>query len=195
MKIPSLDRVVLFLIYLNGGKFDGKTNVHKNLFLAKELMKLDEFPAGFKPYFYGPFSPQVSESLDLLVACGLLEESQTLLGANQGFEMKKSTYKLTDVGKTAAPEIKDSHTEFTQEFEKSFEKLSSTGCHEKTTVLAAAAKMKLILSTEKTPLKIENIRAKAKELGWEIDPGDIDAAINVLVKTGLAKIQKSSQSV
>jgi hypothetical protein len=184
---PNVYELVLHLVDLNGGTFRGKTNIHKNIYLLKQMMPEVRFPLEFQPYFYGPFSQDVSEALDLLENSGLLKVKQIDFGVKDSFEVRKYVYELTPSGSKAAEAVEGNHKEFAGLFKKGFGTLKSTGYHENTKVLATAAKVKLILSREKRPLNSNSIRSKAKELGWEIVERDLDASLKVLLDTGLAK--------
>jgi uncharacterized protein YwgA len=148
------------------------------------------FPFRFRPHFYGPFSSDISSALDLLGNSGLLSVSQIDYGIRDDFEIRQYVYELTETGKEVAKSVGEEYAEFVQVFEEQFAKLKNTGYHENTKVLSTAAKVKHILSSEKSRLTPDTISKKGKLLGWEIQKSDLLASVKLLVDTGLAKTSK-----
>jgi uncharacterized protein YwgA len=146
-------------------------------------------PYRFKPYFYGPFSIEISNALPLLESFGLINSEEKEL--SDDLEVRQTVYSLTDSGEKAARATQKSYSEFSSRFENCFNEIRNTGYHQNTRVLATAAKVKLIVSQEGQPLTNEMIMGKAQSLGWEINDSDIEAAIYVLKETGLISIVKS----
>ncbi len=188
--VPNIYDIILSLISANDGQFAGKTNVHKNLYLIKEMLSKDQVqvPYRFKPYFYGPFSIDVSYALDLLQSSGLLDSDERELGRDD-IEMRQTVYRLTDFGKKAVEKAKASYPEFSNGFGECFRRIRGTNHHQNTQVLATAAKVKLIVSQEGKSLTIPKIKSKAQELGWKINDSDINAAIKVLTQTDLVSVR------
>lgn len=196
MVIPQVHELVLLLIGLNDGRFEGKTNVHKNLYILKEMLEKRNIILNFqfRPYFYGPYSTEISYALDILENSGLISTSEREFGTDDFSEIRQSIYCLSESGGKAFDNLKNSYVDFTNLFSNSFDLLKRTNYHQHTRILSTAAKIKLILSIERRPLNSENIKAKARELGWELNGRDINNAINVLVQTGLASVRKSKQN-
>ena len=192
MNIPSLNEIILLLLGENSGQLRGKTNVHKNIYLSSEMLKRKNIPlpCRFRPYFYGPFSSDVSNSLDILLASGLVASREVDLGAGNDFEIKQTVYSLTDAGRNAFRELKSEYDEFAGVFSSAFRKISSTGYHQNTKCLATAAKIKHIISGQNKPVTIQTIKDKATGLGWQLRDREIDQAITVLEATGLASRSK-----
>jgi len=193
MKIPRTSDIILMLVGLNGSRFEGKTNIHKNLYLLKVMIsKKAELPFKFKPYFYGPYSAEISNGLDLLENCGLVDTRQIKLGQDKIFEVNQSNYELTQAGVRAFGEIKGQYGQFFSVLESEFDKIRKTGYHQNTRIMSTAAKVKLILTLEKKPLTSQKIRAKATQLGWKIDAYDVQRALKLLIQTRLAKRTKEA---
>lgn len=190
MNTPNLYEIILCLLKLNGRPFRGKTNVHKNLYMLKLMTPKVVFPFRFKPHFYGPFSGDISAALDILGNSGLLSVSQIDFGVRDDFEVRQYVYKLTKSGEQVAEKVGAEYGEFVRVFDEQFAKLKNTGYHENTKVLSTAAKVKYILSSEKSRLTKDTIREKGKQLGWEIQPRDLSASVKLLIDTGLATISK-----
>lgn len=191
MKTPDRHEIILLLIGLNEKPFRGKTNLHKNLYLAKEMAPELELPFDFKAHFYGPFSQQVSEEIDILDNCGLIKTSQLDLGVKNLFEVKQYSYELTKAGEEAVKNLRAQYNEFCDQFALLFQKIKDTGFHQDTKILATAAKVRLILTSEKSPMSSNNISAKAKELGWDIKEKEIKSAVELLKATKLVNFVKA----
>ncbi len=192
MNIPDRHEIILLLVDLNGKPFRGKTNLHKSIYLVKEMAPDLGLPFDFKAHFYGPFSQQVSEDIDILENCGLIETSQIDMGRKDSFEFKQYIFKPTSAGSAAVKTLKGEYPEFCDRFDQLLQKIRDTGFHQNTKILATAAKVRLILTAESQPMSSGNITAKARELGWNINPSEINSALEVLQKTDLVKIIKAN---
>ncbi|MCK4372297.1 MAG: hypothetical protein KAW61_04085 [candidate division Zixibacteria bacterium] len=190
MDTPSVYNVILALVRMNGGVFRGKTNVHKNLYLIGEMLRSSgvEVPYKFRPYYYGPYSADISDALDLLVGGSLLQANDIELSRDESIEIKQTLYQLTERGKEAADAAIEPFSDFFDSFRSCFDVICNTGHHETTRIMATAAKIKLILSREKDkPFNNDDLKSKASDFGWKLNGKDISASINVLKATGLAK--------
>ena len=190
MDIPSVYNVILALVRMNGGVFRGKTNVHKNLYLIREMLRSSgvEVPYKFRPYYYGPYSADISDALDLLVGGGLLQASNIELSRDESIEIKQTLYELTERGKETANAATEPFSDFFHSFRSCFDVIRNTGHHETTRIMATAAKIKLILSREKDkPFNHDALKSKANGFGWKLNGKDISASIDILETTGLAK--------
>ena len=84
-----------------GGKIEGRTRIQKLICLLQYQSKLP-FSFKFKPYYYGPYSDELSEANNLLVGLKLLEE--TILPTH--FYSFRYDYKLTEQGELLFSKIK-----------------------------------------------------------------------------------------
>lgn len=103
MSNPKL--LPLALLHIGGESIDGATRFQKLVFLAQEETDLDEI-FHFRADKYGPFSPELAQTLDLLEERGLInKEVQTTRAGHERFE-----YGLTrrgiDVAMTMAKDEK-----------------------------------------------------------------------------------------
>ena len=71
-----------------------------------------KLPTKFKPYFYGPFSQDISEALDLLENSGLIKVKAIDFGMQDSFEVRKFVYELTNPGKAAVEGVKRDYDKF-----------------------------------------------------------------------------------
>ena len=81
------------LFYYNS-PIRGRTRFQKIVFLLKEKYGIS-FDFEFKPYYYGPYSEELSDTLSLLTALKLVEEDTEHLGVG----ITRYDYRLTEKGK------------------------------------------------------------------------------------------------
>lgn len=182
--------VLLILLHVNGGQLTGKTNVHKNVFLAKKMLSTEglELPISFKPYFYGPFSSGISNALDVLESANLIASSDTDVWSGSELELRRVEYRLTPQGQKAVQKALLSNSPELRAISRCFDKISQTGFNQKTRIMATAAKIDHVLSQEQQPLTLENIEAKARDLGWRLNKTDLSRAVSLLSSLGLARV-------
>ncbi|MEM3584769.1 MAG: hypothetical protein QW193_05825 [Nitrososphaerales archaeon] len=94
--------LLLLLFYALGGKIEGRKRIQKIVCIAKHKYGI-EFPFEFYPYFYGPYSMQLQDVLDILVSAKILEEK--VEATPSGYN--KYTYSLTKEGENLAKIIQD----------------------------------------------------------------------------------------
>ena len=110
--VPTLRDVVVALLDSAGGRIEGKTILQKLAYFLSTQLRTD---FGYTPYFYGPFSRPLETAIELLLLSGAVEETTTTLGRNtEGWDIRQSTYSLTDVGKAESEEASQRHPELAQ---------------------------------------------------------------------------------
>lgn len=87
---------LLYLIKC-GKEIDSKTKLQKIVFLLKEEYGLD---LGFKfiRYNYGPYSHDLTETLESMKTLEIVEKTVVLLGGGDIFPAKQIKYRLTEKG-------------------------------------------------------------------------------------------------
>ena len=75
-------------------KIEGRTRIQKEICLLKFKSKMP-FTFGYKSYYYGPYSEELSETINTLVGVKLLKENITGVGYNS----YRYDYTLTKEGK------------------------------------------------------------------------------------------------
>jgi uncharacterized protein YwgA len=95
---------ILQLLKESGDKIDSKTKIHKEMFFLSKILKVD---FGFRPHYYGPYSPEVEETLDGLSGANFIQVNVTSYGVagNRGFEVMRYDYSLTESGKRLLEEM------------------------------------------------------------------------------------------
>lgn len=95
-KGASTDKILLILasLFYNDSPIRGRTRFQKIVFLLKEKYGIS-FDFEFKPYYYGPYSEELSDTLSLLTALKFLEEH----AEHFGMGMTRYDYRLTERGR------------------------------------------------------------------------------------------------
>lgn len=86
--------LVLASLFFSGSPVKGRTRFQKTIFLLKEVYGIP-FDFDFKPYYYGPYSEQLSNAVSLLTALKLVEEHAEYLGMG----ITRYHYQITEKGK------------------------------------------------------------------------------------------------
>ena len=178
----TLREIVLIIIKTSGDYAKGKTLIQKKAFFVSQILNKD---FGFKPHYYGPFSPAVESAIGNLIGLRFIEERQCNLGLdNTGFEMKRYDYYLTEDG-----QIVEATIESKPEYKNIMDilvKIKDAGDPDYVT-LSIAAKAFFILKKEGKPLKPENIKEIANTFDWNFQKDELPQAIAFLEKMGLVK--------
>ncbi|MCK4631737.1 MAG: hypothetical protein KAT79_00635 [candidate division Zixibacteria bacterium] len=182
MSAPNIYDIILCLFSEDEGEFRGKTNVHKNLYLIREMLKKKkvEVPYTYKPYFYGPYSADISNALDLMEDSGLISSREEKFPGKGNLENRLAIYSLQDSGRSAAAKARENYPDFFSLFDGSFSKIRKSGSYNRTPVMATASKISFILGREGKPMTVAAIKKQAKELTWELSDIDIESAVGVL---------------
>ncbi len=87
------DLLLLLVTIRELGEISGRTRLQKTVYLLRERFGVP-FKLKFKPYYYGPYSDELSDMVENLVALGLVEEHRRYLADG----VVEYSYKLTDAG-------------------------------------------------------------------------------------------------
>lgn len=180
------DKLVLLIVDAEGGGLRGKTLLQKRAYFLSNLLGTD---LGYRPHFYGPYSPELEDGLARAKALGFIEE-QTLgfgMADEVGFEVRRYDYTITDDGKEIVKYLKDQYPDDCKKIQRCLKRLSEAGDTGDYVSLSIAAKTYHILTERNVSMAMTEIRDAAKELGWNITPDSIDKAVSFLEKMGLVE--------
>jgi uncharacterized protein len=184
-------RHLLIIILANNPqkKMESKTKFQKICYFLSNVLEID---LGFKPHFYGPYSPFVENSLGEIVNAGFVKVNKLEFGLdiNRGFEIKKFEYILNDSGMKIYDYLKNSNEEFSY-FDKNISELlakinSIDGINYMN--ISIAAKIHYILKKSENPMGEKEIIDSAEKLNWKIDQNDINKAIDILKELNLVSL-------
>ncbi|WP_408998397.1 hypothetical protein ACJ77P_12300 [Syntrophus buswellii] len=171
-----------FVLFAHGA-FDkgitGRTVLQKIVYFLSVIIGED---LGYNPHFYGPYSPKVAEANSELKELNYVEETSTVYGYNnQGFEMTKYDYSLTDDGLKLLERKKKQYNLEWEQILTIANRIKSAG-NMHYMELAMAAKAFMIIKQQGGISNKEIIKTKAKQLGWLIDDRSLDNALSFLEK-------------
>jgi uncharacterized protein YwgA len=101
------------------GPINGRKRLQKTVCLLKYHDKIP-FSFGFKPYFYGPFSEQLAEAIEVLESSNIVNEEPTLLSN----EIVQYNYELTKSGKKLHKKLARQNEELTSDLAKALETIT-----------------------------------------------------------------------
>lgn len=165
-----------------GEEISGRTALQKIVYFLAVILEKD---LGFKPHYYGPYSPKVAEANSELKELNYINEYGSVYGYDrQGFEMTKYDYSLTDDGYKLLERKKKLFNKEWEQISEIADRIKSAG-NMHYMELAMAAKAYIILDREGGKTNMDTIKIKAKQLGWSIDDNSLDNALTFLEKIKL----------
>ncbi|MHA1965158.1 MAG: hypothetical protein ACW97G_11295 [Candidatus Thorarchaeota archaeon] len=90
----ATDTILILQMMNTHGQIHGKKRLQKIIFLLKNKHKVP-FSFKFRPYFYGPYSSELSDHIDALIKHRFISERRVPLG----FMINRYDYILTKKGK------------------------------------------------------------------------------------------------
>ena len=178
----TLGQILLIVIGHTGEKgLPGRTRLQKLVYFLSKRMHL---PASYSPYYYGPYSEQVSASLESLVERGLIDENVNTFESDGPFEGKKYTYTLTEDGRAVMEALRRKHAD---EFQRISEHISALLSNAPSTRALAVASKLLILRerSREHAASPGKLRRLAEKFGWrDISNQDVRDGVDLLVKYG-----------
>lgn len=174
--------IILLIISGLSGKVSSKTKIHKLCYFYSIITGKD---LGFRPHYYGPYSPLIERSLDELEGIGLLEKNTSRFGGvSNGFEVVRYDYTISKYGSQVLEKVvNDPDEKSLKRYVKAIENAGNPDYLD----LSIAAKAHFVLESEGQSLTPDEIRKKAKEFGWNISANDIEKAVKLLEKLDLIK--------
>ena len=160
----------------NRDEIIGRTSIQKLIYLTQQNCHDIDIPQ-FEPYFYGPYSAEVSLALGELVAYAFLDESKNLENNYKGYR-----YKLNENGKTAEKRIEKNFKDTYKKIAEIIKKCNEV-CYLKSKPLSYASKIYYMLSEpENKKMTISDLEARGKDLGWNLSDEYLKQGISVLKK-------------
>jgi uncharacterized protein YwgA len=186
MRIDTL--VILTFYYSDRKMIAGRTLLQKTLYFLSERLDLG---LDFIPYYYGPYSTEVTDVISSLKAAGIIEEKVERFSPfnfRVTFEPRHHTYRLTEIGKEIAVMTVAKEKESADRINSALEEMKVFGAANDYKNLSIAAKMHQILGIEGKKMTAEEILEEAQSIGWNIEETEAESAINFLEKMELIKI-------
>lgn len=180
--------ILLAIISLGSARPEfGRTALQKVAYFVGILKE-----AGFRhqPHYYGPFSDVVEADVEALVLAGLVEERVQSLAfvGSAGRQARRYEYRLTDEGRARVDELRSAHPADFATIEAVVQQLEQAAGGLDQNVLSAAAKTFFIANREKQELSPTEIRTLGRQLGWDLQPKQIQRVAKVLQRLNLVHV-------
>jgi uncharacterized protein len=181
----------------------GRTLLQKTIYFLNEILKLQinfSLDINFRPHYYGPYSKDVSNSVDSLNAIGFIVEKIEVLQSfdfNITSEPRRYSYQLTEEGKEIAEYIRDKYPDESKNIEDTLEKMKELGAINDYKILSIAAKMYHILKIDGKEIGMtsDDIIEEAIALKWKISDQEAKDAIKFLKDMDLIKVRNPKTSI
>ena len=159
---------VHLVLHASGGQILGRTKLQKTVYFVGVLTEtLDRL--GYRPHFYGPYSPDVTEAVEDLRSLNFLKQETQSIGAadSHGFEVARYDYKLTEDGKQIAEEKVQLYPSEWSGIVDAMNRLSvaDTSDYVKLSIAAKAYFMHGKASRPTTP---EELARMGQQFGWKV---------------------------
>ena len=160
------------------GPAQGRTMLQKKVYF---LSVLADESFGFRPHYFGPYSPTVSASLSALVEANFVEESRVGYGVGSQFgEMSRFDYKLSRSGR----EVVKRNSDIRRRYRQHLREIKRSGVASDISTISIAAKVHFIVANQ-GETTIAQVKGEAQSLGWGITEKGVRRVVSYLQKLGL----------
>jgi uncharacterized protein YwgA len=188
--MSTYDFVHLVLLAFDG-TIQGRTKLQKTVYFVGVLS--DQLPGlGYRPYYYGPYSGEVSAAVNELRGLGFLQQTSASVGAfdPQGFEIARYDYSLTPDGRQIAQEKAETFPEEWKRIRSAAERLK-TMPNSDYVKLSIAAKM-YFLQGEKNAASVDQLVEMTPRFGWTVSRDQMKEAGKFLESLDLIPPKEAS---
>ena len=180
----TLRTTLLLMLAAWGSDICGRTYLQKNAYFLSKLLCED---LGFRPHYYGPYSPKIELALGELRGMGIVCESVSVFGSvdSSGFVRRRYDYSLTEDGKLVANAIRaDLEMEY-DAIEVAVKEIKCAGGDLDYLSLAVAAKTHFVISGSGSSLSEEDVVNRADGFGWDVNEKQVGEATKFLERLEL----------
>lgn len=179
--------LVLAVISECGGREEfGRTSLQKVTYLASLVLNVD---LGYHAYYYGPYSTTVEADAEALVLGGLVEETITPLGFNnRGFAVNRYHYTTTDAGRERVDRVAAAYRDQMATLRRFIGSVVDVVGSLDQQTLSAAAKTLYLTREQGKAVNIEQIKALAKDVGWQLSMAKINQVAKMLEQLDLVEV-------
>jgi uncharacterized protein YwgA len=173
-----IEDIILTLIHLSDNSLKGKTLLQKQVYFISVFLEKD---FGYRPHYYGPYSPIVDTSLMKLKSLGFINENVSYWGYDyDGFDKKSYEFSLTDNGNKLFKLFKKTERTTYNKIERIYNNMMKTEGTKNYVTLSVAAKLFYILKSSGSKLSKNEMIAEAKSYGWNISNKSVVDGVNIL---------------
>ena len=178
-----LARDILVLTYKAfDGDMRGKTLLQKRVYFLSVKLSVD---MGYEAHYYGPYSEQVATLNSELKSLGYISESSSAWGYNQqGFEMARYNFRLTELGTRLADRKAENQPELWKNIQTAASVVKQAGDLDYMG-LSIAAKAYYVLRKLNGKATLGDIAGMLPKFGWSVTEKQLDEATDFLEKANL----------
>lgn len=175
----EISDAILITIKAAGGSILGRTTIQKLIYFESIYGLVD---AKYRPHYYGPYSAEVSGTIQELTDLDFLKE-EIETAETTGFpvpdDWKRYRYFLSSDGKEVVDHLeKESKVEYDKIF--NLVSICKDTVNLDVNILSLTAKVIYILSSQGKPMTVDEIRVAAESFGWRLSESRIEGAVELL---------------
>lgn len=181
---------VHLVLFAFDGAIQGRTKLQKTVYftgaLSEHLPRL-----GYRAYFYGPYSGEVTGAVNELQGLGFLNQSSASSGSvdPRGFEVARYDYALTSEGREIAQEKSEHYPEEWKGIKKAAEALKSLNANDYVK-LSIAAKTHYLLVEKGGRATFNELAGMTPRFGWKVTTVQMSDAGQFLESLGLIQFDE-----
>ena len=183
------DDLLLLIYQAFSGAISGRTKLQKVIYFIGCKLEHDNMynfnELGYNAHYFGPYSGEMDNLNAQLSALGFLHESSCHTGKvdNNGFEICRFDYFLTDDGNSLAKAAKEKHPDYWQAVTNAAKIIQDSNLNY--FELSIAAKAYFLLGKKGGKATVKDIVEAAPQFGWQIEPEAVNKVSDFLVALGL----------
>ena len=178
---------VHLVIHASGDQIAGRTKLQKTVYFVGVMTGM--LPnLGYRPHFYGPFSPDVAEAVEDLRSLKFLRQETQGINAvdSRGFEVTRYDYSLTADGKQIAEEKAQQHSAVWKRIQAAVKRLNAADTSDYVK-LSIAAKAYFMHGKSSRPTTPDELSKMAQRFGWKVSEQQLQEADEWLETLGLVE--------
>ena len=183
---------VHLVIHASGDQIAGRTKLQKTVYFVGVMTRM--LPnLGYRPHFYGPFSPDVAEAVEDLRSLKFLKQETQGMNAvdSRGFEVARYDYTLTADGKQIAEEKAQQHSAVWKRIQAAVKRLDAADASDYVK-LSIAAKAYFMHGKSSRPTTPDELSKMAQSFGWKVSEQQLQEADEWLESLGLVETAAAS---
>ncbi|NLH49578.1 MAG: hypothetical protein GX444_13405 [Myxococcales bacterium] len=176
----------LLLVYKAfGNSINGKTVLQKRVYFLGHKLGIN---LGYKPHYYGPYSPIIENTNSTLKALGYIEEKISGAGLDpSGFEMARHDFSLTTMGQSVSEMLASQRTEEWTRIQTAAKDIETKSSGLNYLDLSIAAKAYFLCLNKGESITFDEIKKVGKDYGWTIKQQDLEKAASFLRNLNLVQ--------
>ncbi|WP_210491597.1 hypothetical protein [Patulibacter sp. SYSU D01012] len=180
---------MLLVVDAAGGTVNGRTAMQKLCYFGSAVIEQD---SGHRAHYYGPYSRPVEDAVSNSAFAGDITETVTPFASGPG---RQYHYELTPQGRETVTELRAAHAGAAYRIDETVKRLGELVPGYRQKPLSLAAKVDLIVRQHDTPVDTSDVPTLARDLGWQVDEGDVKTAVSILLGLGrIAEVQTNPRS-